>query len=177
MRGYALAAGAGEGDLGPTKMRMMTLKRNALQKAYLDRWNATATDGKPRMDGIICATSPWAAPRLGQTQQNLYVGWTGFVNYLGKKVPSIHTRKVLADLFSDFPACTFPVTFADKALDPPRDMKTFKQLSDIDGRIQADYDADFYHGAPVALQIVGKRLEEEKVLELCEVVANALKDA
>jgi len=29
----------------------------------------------------------------------------------------------------------------------------------------------------VALQIVGKRLEEEKVLEMCEVVANALKDA
>ncbi|KAK5216376.1 hypothetical protein LTR72_010549 [Exophiala xenobiotica] len=160
MRGYVQAAGAGEGDLGPTKMRMMTLKRNELQKAYLDRWNATATaDGKPRMDGIICATSPWAAPRLGQTQQNLYVGWTGFVNYL------------------DFPACTFPVTFADRALDRPRDMKTFRQLSEIAGRIQADYDADFYHGAPVALQIVGKRLEEEKVLEMCEVVANALKDA
>ena len=100
MRGYALAAGAGEGDLGPTKMRMMTLKRNELQKAYLDRWNATATDGKPRMDGIICATSPWAAPRLGQTQQNLYVGWTGFVNYLGKKVSSTHPTKVLADLLS-----------------------------------------------------------------------------
>jgi amidase len=86
MRGYVQAAGAGEGDLGPTKMRKMTLLRNELQKAYLDRWNATATaDGKPRMDGIICATSPWAAPRLGQTQQNLYVGWTGFVNYLGKE--------------------------------------------------------------------------------------------
>jgi amidase len=56
-------------------------------------------------------------------------------------------------------------------------MKTFRQLSEIDGRIQADYDADFYHGAPVALQIVGKRLEEEKVLEMCEVVANALEDA
>ncbi len=54
-------------------------------------------------------------------------------------------------------------------------MKFFKQLSDIDGRIQNDYDAEFYHSAPVALQIVGRRLEEEKVLEMCEVIANALK--
>jgi amidase len=54
-------------------------------------------------------------------------------------------------------------------------VKTFKPLSDIDGRIQNDYDAEFYHGAPVALQIVGRRLEEEKVLEMCEVVADALK--
>ena len=86
MEGYALAAAAGEGELGPTKMRMMNLRRNELQKAYLDRWNATATDGKPRLDGLICATSPWAAPRLGQTQKgSLYVGFTGFINFLGKQ--------------------------------------------------------------------------------------------
>lgn len=66
---------------------------------------------------------------------------------------------------------------ADKSLDKPRDMRSFKQLSDIDGRIQADYDAEFYHGAPVALQVVGKRLEEEKVLEMTQVVADALKAA
>jgi amidase len=84
MEGYAVAAAAGEGELGPTKMRMMNIRRNELQKAYLDRWNATATDGKPRLDGLICATSPWAAPRLGETQRSgLYVGYTGFVNFLG----------------------------------------------------------------------------------------------
>lgn len=86
MQGYPLAAAAGEGRIGPTKLRQMILKRNELQKAYLDRWNATATDGKPRMDGIICATSPWAAPRLGQTQrQSFYIGYTSFVNILGKQ--------------------------------------------------------------------------------------------
>lgn len=161
MQGYALAAAAGESELGPTKMRLMNLRRNELQKAYLDRWNASATaDGKPRIDGIIQAVSPWAAPRLGETQRSgLYVGYTGVWNLL------------------DFSACTFPVTFADKALDPARDPKTFRQLSDIDGRIQKDYDPDFYHGAPVSLQVVGRRLEEEKVLEMTEVIANALKTA
>jgi amidase len=56
-------------------------------------------------------------------------------------------------------------------------MKAFRQLSDIDGRIQNDYDAEFYHGAPVSLQVVGKRLEEEKVLEMTAVIADALKMA
>lgn len=69
------------------------------------------------------------------------------------------------------------MTLADKTLDKPRDKASFNQLSDIDGRIQADYDADFYHGAPVALQVVGKRLEEEKVLEMTQIVADALKAA
>lgn len=85
MEGFAIAAAAGEGELGPTKMRMMNLRRNELQKAYLDRWNATATADKPRLDGLICASSPWAAPRLGATQTlGLYVGYTGFVNFLGE---------------------------------------------------------------------------------------------
>lgn len=66
------------------------------------------------------------------------------------------------------------MTFADQSIDTARDPATFKQLSDIDGRIQKDYDAAFYHGAPVSLQVVGRRLEEEKVLEMTEVIADAL---
>ncbi|OAL18769.1 hypothetical protein AYO20_11703 [Fonsecaea nubica] len=157
MQGYALAAEAEE-ILGAATIRSMVVKRNELQKAYLDRWNATVTEGKPRIDGIICATAPWTAPRLGQTQQNFYIGSTSFVNFL------------------DFCACTFPVTFADKELDKARDLgSNFAPLTDLDGRIQADYDAEFYHGAPVALQIVARRLEEEKCLEMCEVIDAALK--
>jgi amidase len=49
-------------------------------------------------------------------------------------------------------------------------------MSEIDAKIQTDYDPDFYHRAPVSLQLVGKRLEEEKVLEMVEIVADALKN-
>lgn len=76
----------------------------------------------------------------------------------------------------DFAACTFPVTFADKNIDKARDMREFKSMSEIDVKIQVDYDPQFYHGAPVSLQLVGKRLEEEKVLEMVEIVADALKN-
>jgi amidase len=36
-------------------------------------------------------------------------------------------------------------------------------------------DPEIYDGAPVALQLVGRRLEEEKMLALGELVAEALK--
>lgn len=36
------------------------------------------------------------------------------------------------------------------------------------------YDADSMHGLPVAVQIVGQRLEEEKVLTIMERVEDAL---
>lgn len=36
------------------------------------------------------------------------------------------------------------------------------------------YDADAMHGLPVAVQVVGQRLEEEKVLTIMERVEGAL---
>jgi amidase len=99
MSGYAQAAQAGENDLGPTKMRMMNLKRNALQKAYLDRWMATGVDGKQPMDGIIMAVTPWAAARLGQTQKTLYVGYTGVFNLLGKNGYHLFLTKLISGRF------------------------------------------------------------------------------
>ena len=75
----------------------------------------------------------------------------------------------------DFPACTFPVTFADAKLDTKRTSDDWKPLNELDEKIQADYDAEFYDGSPVALQLVGRRLEEEKVLEMVEIVADILR--
>lgn len=74
---------------------------------------------------------------------------------------------------TDYAVCTFPVTFADKNLDRVR--TNFTPSSDLDAQIQADYDPEFYHGAPVSLQLVGQRLQEEKVLEMVAVVAGLLK--
>lgn len=72
------------GVLGPTKLRGMITGRNAFQKQYLDKWNATATGGKEVMDGIILPASVWTAPRLGITQTLFNVNYTGVFNVLGK---------------------------------------------------------------------------------------------
>ena len=69
---------------------MMALKRNQLQKAYLDRWQATAADGKAPLDGIIMAVAPWSAARLGTTQKTSYVGYTGVANLLGENRCDLH---------------------------------------------------------------------------------------
>jgi amidase len=111
MNGYAQAAKAGENDLGPTKMRMMNLKRNALQKAYLDRWMATGGHGKEPMDGIIMATTPWAAARLGQTQKTLYVGYTGVFNLLGQNLLSAsHYRPYQSQILLHAPSLSLSPT-------------------------------------------------------------------
>lgn len=156
MKDYESHFDQGEsGTLGPTKLRDMILKRNAFQKSYLDRWQATEKDRKGLMDAIICPASTWTAPRLGQSQKTFCVNFTGVWNLL------------------DYSVCTFPVTFAKATKDPPR--KDFKPLSDMDAAIQAEYDPDFYEGTPVALQCVGRRLEDEKVVEITEIIAEALK--
>jgi amidase len=85
MKEYEEVYNKGEKDtLGPTKLRQMILKRNALQKAYLDRWTATGKGTKRPMDGIILPSSPWTAPRLGITHKMSSVSYTGVFNLLGK---------------------------------------------------------------------------------------------
>ena len=64
------------------------------------------------------------------------------------------------------------MTSADKSLDVVD--KSFKPVSEQDRVIQEDYDPDLYHGAHVAVQLVGRRLQEEKVLALAEYVGGAL---
>lgn len=71
------------GTLGPTNLREMIIKRNSLQKAYMEKWTATGGDGKEAMDGIIVASSPWTAPRLGLTQKTFCVNFTAAFNLLG----------------------------------------------------------------------------------------------
>lgn len=65
------------------------------------------------------------------------------------------------------------MTFADKNLDKVR--TSWEALNELDAAIQADYDPDFYDGTPVTLQCVGRRLEDEKVLQMVGIISDALK--
>lgn len=73
----------------------------------------------------------------------------------------------------DYSAVSFPCgIFVDKTIDTP--VADYKALSDFCQAAHDSYDADAIHGQPVSLQLVAKRLEEEKVLAMTATVLQAL---
>ncbi|KAF7511208.1 hypothetical protein GJ744_005105 [Endocarpon pusillum] len=124
------------------------------RKQYMDYWNSTTEltgTGRP-VDGVITAVAPFAAaPPLGYT----YYGYTMFVNGL------------------DYTSVVIPVTMVDKSLDVVD--HSYQPLNDIDKTIQNGYDPEIYDGAHVSVQLVGRRLQEEKMLLLAEHLGSILK--
>ena len=48
---------------------------------------------------------------------------------------------------------------------------------ELDAHIRSMYDAKAYHGLPVTVQVVGRRMEEEKVLAVAKFLEQLLKEA
>ncbi|KAH6625931.1 amidase signature domain-containing protein [Boeremia exigua] len=117
------------------------LDRWQYQMEYLDQIRAFEEENHRELDAIIALITPTAAIRHDQFR---YYGYASVINLL------------------DFTSVVVPVTFANKNVDVKDE--NFKQLTNMDGVMQAEYDLDVYHGAPVAVQIIGRRLSKEKVL-------------
>lgn len=136
-----------------THIAQTNLEHRKWKKEYMDAWNSTASatgTGKP-MDAIIAPLAPYPAARPGLF---LWYGYSMFVNGL------------------DYTAVTIPVTIASK--DTDKYDNGYKPLSEQDKQAYDAYDADMYDGAHVAIQLVGRRLQEEKMLALAEYIAQLL---
>ncbi|KAI0938807.1 hypothetical protein AcV5_000409 [Taiwanofungus camphoratus] len=72
----------------------------------------------------------------------------------------------------DYSAGVLPVTHVDKSRDA---LGAFKPKNAIEAGSYKMYDASKMHGLPVGVEVVGKRLEEEKVLEGMKVIEKLLK--
>lgn len=72
----------------------------------------------------------------------------------------------------DFTSVVVPVTFADKKVDVKKE--GYEPLNEMDKEVQEEYDPEAYHGAPVAVQVIGRRLSEEKTLAIAEEVGRLL---
>jgi len=73
----------------------------------------------------------------------------------------------------DYSAGVMPITRVDRTLDNlPR---AFRPRNKIEKGAYVGYNADEMHGLPVGVQIVGRRLEEEKVLEGMKLIEGLLK--
>ena len=67
-----------------------------------------------------------------------------------------------------------PITRVDSALDK-LPLRALGPRNKIEKDVYVGYDADDMHGLPVGVQIVGRRLEEEKVLEGMKLIKGLLK--
>jgi Asp-tRNA(Asn)/Glu-tRNA(Gln) amidotransferase A subunit family amidase len=65
----------------------------------------------------------------------------------------------------------------DKTLDDLPPTFNIKKLNGVARGAYKLYDADKMHGLPVGVQVVGRRLEEEKVLSVMKRVEDALGDS
>ncbi|KAF7515211.1 hypothetical protein PCG10_003560 [Penicillium crustosum] len=120
----------------------LNIRKRQYQKSYLDYWHSTSslTRSGRPVDAVVCPTAPHAAVIPGRYR---HVGYTSFVNVL------------------DLTSAVIPIIHASKDLD---------QLEHADLGQHAEYDASLYDGAPVGIQLIGRRLEEEKILTLAEYV-------
>ncbi|RAK90490.1 general amidase GmdA [Aspergillus costaricaensis CBS 115574] len=132
----------------------LNVQKREYQKKYLDYWNSTAkltTTGRP-VDAVICPTAPHAAVIPGKYR---HTGYTTFINTL------------------DYTSLVVPICCADKHLSSMNERSEF--LNELDRKIYEEYDPEIYHGAPIGLQLFGRRLEEEKIIMIAEYLSEKVK--
>ncbi|KAJ4217599.1 Acetamidase [Fusarium solani] len=127
------------------------LKKWDYQREYLAAILALEEKLGKQLDAIIAPITPTATIRHDQFK---YYGYASVINLL------------------DFTSVVVPVTFADKAVDIKNE--SFSPLTDIDSMVQAEYDPEAYHGAPVGVQIIGRRLTEERIMAIAEEIGKLL---
>lgn len=76
----------------------------------------------------------------------------------------------------DYTSGVLPVTKVDRAKDQLPEGFELSRLNGIARGAYRNYDADAMHGLPVGVQVVGQRLQEEKVLAAMKRVEDALKE-
>ncbi|KAI9769988.1 MAG: hypothetical protein M1840_003699 [Geoglossum simile] len=145
----------------------LTIQGRYYSAAYSDYWNATADgeDGQ-RVDAVIMPVAPHAADR------NALLPDSTLRANPAKFGQTAYTESIN---LMDYSVAVIPVTKANKDID--KFNKDYKPLNKIDCENWEAYDADIYDGAPVGVQIVARKYEEEKVWAIAKVVVAILKAA
>ncbi|SLM33913.1 acetamidase protein [Lasallia pustulata] len=128
----------------------------AKREAYKARWHDW-WENEARLDFMI--TPPNATPAVpheGMKDAVSSCGYTFLFNLL------------------DYTCGILPVTHVDSALDQLPASFRFRDLNGVAKGAYKHYDATAMHGLPVAVQVVGQRLQEEKVLAVMERIEAAL---
>ncbi|RDW92269.1 acetamidase-1 [Coleophoma crateriformis] len=145
----------------------LACERLAFQAAVLEQWKETAKSGTSAevMDAYITPVNPAIAPQHGHYAKARYLGYTGTVNVL------------------DFTACTIPVGFVSPDLHKADNVNENADCvgaeippptCELDVHIRKIYDPEVYKGMPLTVQVVGRRMEEEKILGIATILEKLL---
>lgn len=131
-------------------------KREAFKARFHEWWNSFGDKG----DGMdIILTPPNATPAVphgGMSSAAAACGYTFLFNLV------------------DYTAGILPVTHVDPKKDKLDPSINIRKMNHVAYGAYKHYDAEKMSGLPVAVQVVGRRLEEEKVLACMEVLEKAL---
>ncbi|KZV61549.1 amidase [Peniophora sp. CONT] len=125
-------------------------RRYQYQQAYAKYWNETRniTKSGRAVDFVLLPAFPASCFRPGQS--GMYLGYTTIANCL------------------DYTAAVLPVSRVNKTIDLPN--LSFVPLDKRDQLIQSFYEPEDFDGSPIAVQIMGRRLQEEQVLAVASVI-------
>jgi len=140
-------------SLSSKELWSLNQQRDEYRAAYHKYWTDSRerTLSRRQVDGVILPVAPTAAV---QHDTFSYYSYSAIVPML------------------DYTAGSFPVTFVDKTIDV--EMPNYVPQNPVDQSIWSTYDKDIFDGAPVGLQVMGKRLQEEKVIGMMEAITRAL---
>ncbi|KAK9426943.1 amidase signature domain-containing protein [Lipomyces doorenjongii] len=141
-----------------TMSELFTFNKDKLEykTAFLEYMNGVRSPSGKKIDAWIRPTTVSASVPAGQLKFR-YVGYTALVNLL------------------DYSSVVIPVTKADLAIDvatPAPGNGLFKEIEQI---LWEDYIPEDFVNGPVGIQVIGGRLEEERMLAVAGVVDAALK--
>ncbi|KAF8193269.1 amidase signature domain-containing protein [Mycena galopus ATCC 62051] len=139
--------------------RALIVRRDELRSEWHDAWT------EANLDFVL--TVPHPLPALE--------------NGTGEKASLMSAGYTFLFSILDYTAGVLPVTFVDRARDAlPADFftsKKFNKMNQVAKGAYSVYDCDKMHGLPLGVQVVGRRLQEEKVLEGMKVVERTLMEA
>ena len=122
-----------------TEIWELTMRREQYRAEYAKFWNDTAASDGHAVDVILCPVGPGAAMPLNHSR---YWNYTSQWNLL------------------DYPALVFPVTYVDQEKDKAE--KTYQPTNAQDEWNHKLYAPEKFADAPICLQLVGRRYEDEK---------------
>ncbi|KAF2650078.1 amidase signature enzyme [Lophiostoma macrostomum CBS 122681] len=132
-------------------------QKTAAQKRFLDLWNATVlpTTGK-RIDVLLTPVMPHSAVPHRKCR---WVGYTKVFNFV------------------DYPAVVVPAGRVEKRIDGEAvaEMGRYTPRNELDRWTWELFDLERMEGMPIGVQIVARRLEEEKVLGAAKMVHGILR--